>query len=139
MNKSFVLKNEDCTHEWRIIDATDRILGRLATEIAVILRGKDKPSFTPHSNGGDYVVVINSEKVKLTGKKQEQKIYRSYSGWMGGQKERSVAQVLDKDPTFVIKHAVKGMLPKNKLSDAQIKRLKIYTGDKHPHSAQIKG
>ena len=137
MNKSFFLKNEDRKPKWHVIDASDKVLGRLATSIADILRGKDKPEYTPHTDSGDYVVVTNCDKIVLTGNKWEDKIYKSYSGWRGGLKERSAQDVLKKDPSFLIKAAVKGMLPKNNLSRSIIKKLKVYTGSEHPHEAQV--
>jgi large subunit ribosomal protein L13 len=138
MNRSFVLKKEDRKPQWRVIDAKDQILGRLATQVADILRGKDKPYYTPHTDSGDYVVVINAEKVALSGNKLEDKEYVRYSGWMGGQKVATAQEILAKHPERIIEHAVKGMLPKNKLSDAIIKKLKVYAGEEHPHKAQIK-
>ena len=137
MNKSFVLKKEARDPQWRIIDATDKILGRLATEVADILRGKNKPEYTPHTDSGDYVVITNCEKIRLTGNKMKDKIYVSNSGWIGGKKEKSAEDVMRKDPARLIEYAVKGMLPKNKLSAQVLKKLKVYVGDKHPHKAQI--
>ena len=137
MNKSFVPRKEDRNPSWRLVDATDKVLGRLATEVADALRGKDKPEFTPHVDTGDYVVVINCEKIKLTGAKWDQKLYRSHSGWMDGFKERTAKDVLKKNPTHIVKHAVKGMLPKNRLSRQILDKLKIYSGSEHPHKAQI--
>ncbi len=134
MNKSFVLKKEQYTPKWRQIDASGKVLGRLATEISDILRGKNKPEFTPHADGGDYVVVINCSKIKLTGDKWEQKVYMEYSGWMSGLKERPISS---KDPAFILRHAVRGMLPKNRLSRQLIRKLKMYFGAEHPHKAQI--
>ncbi|KKP95349.1 MAG: 50S ribosomal protein L13 [candidate division TM6 bacterium GW2011_GWE2_36_25] len=137
MNRAFYLRNEDRQPQWVLIDAQDKVLGRLATEIADILRGKNKPQYTPHADAGDYVVVINAEKVKLTGNKVEQKTYVRYSGWIGGKKETTVEQMLIKHPTFIVEHAVKGMLPKNKLARQQIRKLKVYVGSEHPHKAQL--
>jgi large subunit ribosomal protein L13 len=137
MNQSFRLRNEDRSPQWRLINAQGQILGRLATQIADILRGKDKPYYTPHTDSGDYVVVINAEKVALSGSKLKDKEYISYSGWIGGQKVKTAREVLEKHPTRIIEHAVKGMLPKNKLSREIIKKLKIYAGEEHPHKAQI--
>ena len=138
MNKTFFLRKEDCKADWHILDASDRVLGRLATQVADLLRGKVKAEYTPHNNCGDYVVIINCTKIKLTGNKWKDKVYQRYSGWRGGLKERSAEEMLEKHPTDIIKLAVKRMLPKNKLSDQIIKRLKIYTGAEHPHKAQIK-
>ena len=115
MNRSFVLKKEDRKPQWRVIDAKGQVLGRLATQIADILRGKDKPFYTPHTDSGDYVVIINAEKIVLTGNKLEDKEYVRYSGWMGGQKITTAQEMLAKHPERIIEHAVKGMLPKNKL------------------------
>lgn len=137
MNRAFYLRNEDRKPQWILVDAKDKILGRLATEIADVLRGKNKPQYTPHTDSGDYVVVINAEKVKLTGNKVEQKMYVRYSGWIGGKKETTVEQMLIKHPTFIVEHAVKGMLPKNKLARQQIRKLKVYVGSEHPHKAQL--
>ena len=136
MNKSFRLRKEDAAPAWRLIDAEGKVLGRLATQLADVLRGKDKAFYTPHTDSGDYVVVINAEKIKLTGNKWEGKLYDSYSGWMGGYKVTSAKDMLKKHPTHLIEHAVKGMLPKNKLSDQVIKKLKVYVGADHPHKAQ---
>ena len=121
---------------WRIVDASDQILGRLAVQVANALRGRDKPIFTPHIDAGDYVIVINAEKVKLSGNKEEQKQYMFYSGYMGGEKYRNVADFRAKRPEFLIMNAVKGMLPKNKLSSQLLKKLRIYVGSEHPHEAQ---
>ena len=137
MNKSFFLKKEDRAPRWRVIDGSGKILGRLATQIAEVLRGKDKPEYTPHTDSGDYVVITNCEKIVLTGNKFEDKIYVTYSGWMGGKKERTAKEVFKKDPTKLIKLAVKRMLPKNRLNREIFKKLKVYVGDQHPHLAQI--
>jgi large subunit ribosomal protein L13 len=137
MNKAFLLHTEDRMPNWRVFDATNRVLGRLATEVAVALRGKDKVSFTPHADAGDYVVVINCEKVVLTGKKEEQKIYFSHSGWRSrGFKQRTVARVTEKHPTHIVELAVKGMLPKNWLGRQLFRKLKVVVGDHNPHTAQ---
>lgn len=137
MNKSFVLRKEVCKPEWRLIDASGQVLGRLATQIADILRGKDKPEYTPHSDAGDYVVVTNCDKIILTGDKWDDKIYRSHSGYRSGLKERSAREVVKKHPGMLIEKAVLGMLPKNKLNRKIIKKLKVYVGDEHPHTAQF--
>ena len=137
MNKSFVLKKEARNPQWRVIDASGKVLGRLATNVADVLRGKDKPEYTPHTDSGDYVVIINCDKIVLTGNKWKDKIYPTFSGWRGGLKERSAREVFEKDPTQLIKLAVKRMLPRNRLSRQIIKKLKIYTGSEHPHSAQV--
>jgi large subunit ribosomal protein L13 len=138
-NSTFFLKKEERLPAWRLINAEGKILGRLATEITEILRGKDVPTFTPHTDSGDYVVVINAEKIKLTADKMNTKIYTSYSGWIGGLKELTAKQVMEKDPARLIEYAVEGMLPKNRLSRQIIKKLKVYAGDQHPHAAQISG
>jgi len=124
------------TKEWYVIDATDEVLGRLASQVAKILRGKNKPSYTPHADCGDYVIVINADKVKLTGKKMDEKEYVRYTGYPGGQRFATPADFLKRKPAFVIEHAVKGMLPKTRLGEAIIKNLKVYAGAEHPHAAQ---
>lgn len=124
------------TKEWYVIDATDEVLGRLASQVAKILRGKNKPSYTPYADCGDYVIVINADKVKLSGKKLEEKEYVRYTGFPGGQRFATPADFLRKKPEFVIEHAVKGMLPKTRLGEAIIKNLKVYAGAEHPHTAQ---
>ena len=121
---------------WHVIDANGLVLGRLAAKIANVLRGKNKPVFTPHLDAGDFVVVVNAEKVRLTGNKNEQKIYSSYSGWRGGQKRRTVKDLRAKHPDRIITHAVKGMIPKNRLGKRLLTKLKVYAGPKHPHAAQ---
>ncbi len=122
--------------EWYVIDATDEVLGRLASQVAKILRGKNKPSFTPHADCGDYVIVINADKVKLTGKKLTDKEYVRYTGHPGGQRFATPEDYLHRKPTFLVEHAVKGMLPKTRLGEAIIKNLKVYAGAEHPHTAQ---
>jgi large subunit ribosomal protein L13 len=122
--------------KWILVDATGQVLGRLASQIAARLRGKHLPTFTPHVDLGDFVVVINAEKVRLTGKKWDQKIYRRHSGYMGGLKETSARKMLQEHPERLIYYAVKGMLPKNRLGRKLLKKLKIYVGPKHPHEAQ---
>jgi large subunit ribosomal protein L13 len=136
-NKTFFLKNEEKAPAWHLIDAQGQVLGRLATEITDILRGKNVPTFTPQTDSGDYVVVINAEKIKLTADKMDTKIYATYSGWIGGLKELTAREVMKKNPAHLIEHAVKGMLPKNKLSRQVIKKLKVYAGSEHPHTAQF--
>lgn len=136
MNKSFMLRKEDRQPQWRVIDAKDQVLGRLCATIADALRGKDKPEYTPHTDGGDYVVVLNCDKVQLTGKKWTDKIYVRYSGYRSGKKELTAREAVSRDPEFLIRHAVKGMLPKNRLSRQMIKKLKLYAGTDHPHTAQ---
>ncbi|MBC8461321.1 MAG: 50S ribosomal protein L13 [Deltaproteobacteria bacterium] len=134
--KTFVAKEHEIEKKWYLIDAKDKVLGRLASEIATVLRGKNKPIFTPHMDAGDYVVVINAEKVILTGDKVEKKIYYHHSGYVGGLKKTPAKDMLLKRPTNLIKFAVKGMLPKNSLGRRQLTKLKIYTGQDHPHQAQ---
>ncbi len=134
--KTTLAKAETTIHGWKIVDAKDQILGRLAVNIANALRGRDKPTYTPHVDTGDFVIVINAEKVKLTGAKEEQKKYMFYSGYMGGEKYRNVADFREKRPEFIITNAVKGMLPKNKLASRMLTKLKVYSGEEHPHSAQ---
>jgi large subunit ribosomal protein L13 len=121
---------------WHVVDANGAILGRLAVQVANILRGKDKPIYTPHLDAGDFVVVINAEKVVLTGKKETQKKFMSYSGWKGGERYRSVEEVRAKQPEKLIAHAVRGMVPKNRLGRVLLTKLKVYKGAEHPHSAQ---
>ncbi len=134
--KTTLARPETATHDWKIVDATDQVLGRLAVTIANALRGRNKPIYTPHVDTGDYVIVINADKVKLTGSKEEQKKYMFYSGYMGGEKYRTVADFREKRPEFIITNAVKGMLPKNKLANAMLSKLKVYRGSEHPHEAQ---
>ena len=134
--KTFVAKEHEIEKNWHLIDASDKVLGRLATEIATILRGKKKPIFTPHMDAGDYVVVVNAERVVLTGNKLEKKKYYRHSGYVGGLKETTAKEMLEKKPENLIKFAVKGMLPKNSLGRRQLTKLKVYTGPDHPHQAQ---
>ena len=122
--------------QWYVIDAEGQVLGRLASQVAKILRGKNKPDFTPHVDCGDYVIVINAEKVKLTGKKMTDKVYVRHTGYPGGQRFATPADYLKKKPTFVIEKAVKGMLPKTRLGEHMLKNLKVYAGAEHPHAAQ---
>ena len=137
MNKAFYLKNEERDPKWRVIDAEGQILGRLATQLADIVRGKDKPHFTPHTDCGDYVVVINAEKIKLTGDKWNGKEYERYTGYMGGYKTRTAREMRELYPEDMITLAVTRMLPKNRLSRQIIKKLKVYKGASHPHAAQL--
>jgi large subunit ribosomal protein L13 len=130
------VKTEDADQKWLIVDADGQILGRLASKVAKIIRGKNKAIFTPNTDTGDFVVVINAEKVKLTGKRGELKEYIRHSGYPGGQKKVSYQIMLEKKPEYIIEKAVKGMLPKTRLGNKLIKKLKVYAGDKHPHSAQ---
>ena len=134
--KTFSLRKEDAHHEWYIVDASNKILGRLATKIADRIRGKDKPTYTPHTDGGDYVVVINAEKIELSGRKWDQKEYVRHTGFPGGRRVRSAREMLEKYPTRMVEKAVKGMLPKNKLGRSIFKNLYVYSGDSHKHGAQ---
>ncbi|MCX5897601.1 MAG: 50S ribosomal protein L13 [Proteobacteria bacterium] len=134
--KTYSAKKEDITQEWYLVDAQDRILGRIATQIANILRGKNKPVFTPYADAGDFVIVTNAEKVRLTGNKLENICYYRHTGYPGGLKTRTAQEVLTKRPEDLILLAVKGMLPKNRLGRKLIKKLKIYAGNVHPHEAQ---
>lgn len=134
--KTFNAKNETVEHSWYVVDASNKVLGRLATEIARRLRGKHKPIYTPNVDTGDYVVVINAEKIKVTGNKAKDKVYYSHSGYSGGLKEITFEKLLDRNPTRVIEIAVKGMLPKNPLGRAMYRKLKVYAGTEHPHTAQ---
>ena len=129
-------KADQIKHDWYLVDATDQILGRLATKIATIIRGKHKPYFSPHLDTGDYVIVINAEKIKLTGSKELQKTYQRYSGYPGGLKKIPFLKMKDKSPETIIEHAVKGMLPKNILGRMLHQKLKVYAGNEHPHQAQ---
>jgi large subunit ribosomal protein L13 len=122
--------------KWHVVDANGAVLGRLAVQVANILRGRNKPVYTPHLDAGDFVVVINAEKVLVTGKKETDKKFMSYSGWKGGEKYRSVEQVRASHPEQLITHAVKGMVPKNRLGRVLLTKLKVYKGEKHPHAAQ---
>ncbi|HPP06775.1 MAG TPA: 50S ribosomal protein L13 [Syntrophorhabdaceae bacterium] len=137
MNKTFFAKPEEVKKDWYVIDAEGQVLGRLAAKIAVILRGKNKPLFTPHVDTGDFVVVINAEKVKLTGKKLYQKNYARHSGYPGGLRLTNAKTMLERKPEDVIRLAVRGMLPKNILGRKLIKKLKVYKGSEHPHKAQM--
>ena len=134
--KTFVPKKDEIEKKWWLVNAEGKILGRLATEIAILLRGKKKPQFVNFLDCGDHVVVINAEKVKVSGKKEEQKIYYSHSGYPGGLKEIILKELLKKKPEEVIRRAVRGMIPKNKLGRAVYKKLKVYRGPSHPHQAQ---
>ncbi len=134
--KTFLPKVDVQRRAWRVIDAKGAVLGRLAVQVADALRGKDKPVFTPHLDAGDFVVVVNAEQVILTGKKESDKVYMTYSGWKGGEKRRTVSQIRETHPERLIMHAVKGMLPKNRLGDRLLTKLKVYVGQDHPHVSQ---
>lgn len=135
--KTYSPRPQDAQRNWHVIDAQDKILGRMATEIAVKLRGKNKPEFAPHMDMGDFVIVINADKIKVTGNKLSQKKYYHYTGFPGGIKDISLEKLMQKKPEDVIKHSVRGMLPKNKVGRELLKKLKIYTGPNHPHQAQM--
>ncbi|MGB7290721.1 MAG: 50S ribosomal protein L13 [Thermodesulfobacteriota bacterium] len=134
--KTYMARDVDIKKKWHIVDADGKTVGRLATKVAMTLMGKDKPQFTPHADSGDFVIVVNAEKVNFTGKKWDQKIYYRHSGYPGGLKSITAENLLKMKPEEIIRKAVWGMLPKNKWQDRLIKRLKIYTGSAHPHKAQ---
>ena len=134
--KTFMASPATIDRKWYVVDAEGMTLGRLASEVAKVLRGKNKAIFTPHIDTGDYVIVVNAEKIKVTGKKLEQKIYYNHSDYVGGMKETTLKEMLAKHPERVIEHAVKGMLPKGPLGRAMIKKLFVYAGPEHPHAAQ---
>jgi large subunit ribosomal protein L13 len=134
--KTYSAKPGEITREWYLVDAEGKTLGRLATQIADTLRGKRKPQFTPHVDTGDFVIVVNAEKIQVTGNKLDQKRYYRHSGYPGGLRSRTLREQLDRRPTEVLRVAVKGMLPKNRLARQQITKLKIYAGPEHPHEAQ---
>lgn len=134
--KTYFATNENIEHKWYVVDASGKVLGRLATQIANILRGKHKPEYTPHADAGDYVIVINADQIKVTGKKAQDKIYYSHSGFPGGLKERAFDEVKSQNPTEIIELAVKGMVPKNPLGREMLRKLKVYPGAEHPHTAQ---
>jgi|TARA_Y100000588_G_scaffold134467_2_gene147851 large subunit ribosomal protein L13 len=134
--KTTLAKKEELERNWFVVDASEKILGRMAVKIADVLRGRHKPIYTPHVDAGDFVVVVNAEKVALSGNKEEQKQYMFYSGYVGNEKYRNVADFRAKRPTFIIENAVKGMMPKNRLARQMLKKLKIYAGPDHPHEAQ---
>lgn len=134
--KTFLAKKETVQPKWYLIDADGLVLGRLAVKVANIIRGRHKASYTPHVDTGDYVVVINAEKVALTGKKDEQNEYMFFSGYVGGESYRSLAQMREQKPEFIITHAVKGMLPKNRLAAQMLKKLRVFKGPNHTHEAQ---
>ena len=134
--KTYSAKPREITCNWYVVDAEAKTLGRLATQIAGVLRGKGKPAYTPHVDSGDFVIVVNAEKIHVTGKKLDQKIYYHHSGYPGGLRERTLREQLDRRPEEVLRKAVKGMLPKNKLAAVHLNKLKIYAGPDHPHAAQ---
>jgi large subunit ribosomal protein L13 len=134
--KTFVAKEQEVEKKWYVVDAHDKILGRLATQIAVRLRGKNKPIFTPHADTGDFVVVVNADKISLTGSKWDKKFYYRHSGYLGGLKKTSAKKMTQEKPEEILRLAVRGMLPKNSLGRRQLKKLKVYAGAEHPHQAQ---
>ncbi len=134
--RTFMAKREDAQGDWYLVDAENKVLGRLASELAKILRGKNKPTFTPYVDTGDYVIVINADKVNLTGKKWKEKVYYSHSGYPGGIKSITAEDLKAKRPENLVRLAVKGMLPKNRLGRKLFKKLKVYAGSEHPHQAQ---
>lgn len=134
--KTFSAKAEEIDRKWYVIDAENKVLGEVAVAAARLLRGKDKPLFTSHVDCGDFVVVINADKVKLTGNKEQQKIYTSYSGYVGGQKRESVEKLRQRRPELIVERAVTGMIPHNRLGRQIVKKLKVYSGAEHPHDAQ---
>jgi large subunit ribosomal protein L13 len=136
LQRTFTPKPGDLNHEWFVVDAADVPLGRLASPVAQILRGKHKPTFAPHVDGGDYVIVINADKIAVTGKKEDQKIYYRHSGYPGGLRAATLAQLRESYPDRVIRNAVRGMLPKNRLGRQTLSKLKVYAGPDHPHAAQ---
>jgi large subunit ribosomal protein L13 len=134
--KTTLLKKEEVKRDFFLVDAADKVLGRLATQVAAILSGKNRPNFTPYVDGGSSVIVVNADKIRITGKKLQQKIYTSYSGYPDGLRMEKLETLIKRKPQDVIRLAVKGMLPKNKFQKDMIGRLKVYTGDTHPHQAQ---
>ena len=137
--KTWNAKPGEIQRQWHVVDAQGQTLGRLATRIADTLRGKDKPQYTPHVDTGDFVVVVNAEKIAVTGKKLDDKMYHRHSGYPGGLRSRTLREQLERRPTEVLRKAVKGMLPRNRLGRAQLRKLKIYAGPEHPHTAQSPG
>jgi large subunit ribosomal protein L13 len=134
--KTYFANSENTEQKWYVVDASGEVLGRLASQITKVLRGKNKPEFTPHADAGDHVIVVNASKIKVTGKKETDKVYHSHSGYPGGIKEVTFDKMMQKDPTRVLEIAIKGMMPKNPLGRAMLRKLKIYAGAEHPHSAQ---
>ncbi len=137
--KTYSVKKADIERAWHVMDAEGKTLGRLATEAAVLLKGKHKPIYTTNLDVGDYVIVINAKKVVVTGNKTDQKMYYRHSNYPGGLKSANYARMMEKHPTRIIEHAIKGMLPHNRLGAAMFKKLKVYTGPTHPHEAQVQG
>ena len=135
--KTYVATPQDREREWLVVDVADKTLGRLATQIADVLRGKRKPEYTPHCDVGDFVIVVNAEQIAVTGKKREEKLYHRHTGYPGGLRTRTLNDMLERRPEEVIRKAVKGMLPRNRLARAQLRKLKVYAGPDHPHAAQM--
>ncbi len=136
MNKTYLPPQDTLQRDWYVVDATDKRLGRLASEVAMVLRGKNKPIYTPHLDTGDFVIIINAEKVAVTGKKRTQKLYRRHSGRPGGMKTETFAKLQARVPERIVEHAIQGMLPKNTLGRQLFTKLKVYAGSEHPHQAQ---
>ena len=136
MNKSFMANAQNIERKWYVVDATDLTLGRLSTEVATLLRGKHKPTFTPHVDCGDYVIIVNAEKVALTGSKLDDKMYYRHSGYPGGLKSRTAKRMLELQPQKVLEKSIRGILPKNRLGDDMYRKLYVYVGPEHPHQAQ---
>ena len=136
MKTTRLKKQQEATHDWYVVNVNDKVLGRAASEIASLLKGKNRVDYTPHVDGGSGVIVLNCDKLRVTGRKGLQKVYKRYSGYPSGQKITTHEKMMEKDPKYAIRHAVKGMLPKNKLGARMLKRLKLYKGDTHPHAAQ---
>ena len=134
--RTYVATPETREREWIVVDAAGKTLGRLATQLAEVLRGKRKPEYTPHCDVGDFVIVVNAEKIAVTGKKRSDKLYHRHSGYPGGLRTRTLNDMLERQPEEVIRKAVKGMLPRNRLARAQLRKLKVYAGPEHPHAAQ---
>ena len=134
--KTYYAKPSEVQREWLLVDATDMTLGRLASEVAQILRGKNKPTYTPHIDTGDFVVIVNAEKIKITGAEATDKVYYRHTGYVGHLKSETFTEAMEKHPTRVIEHAVRGMLPKGTLGTQMYKKLKVYAGPEHPHQAQ---
>lgn len=134
--RSYVLKPAEADKKWFVVDATDQVVGRLATRIADVLRGKTKPQYTPHTDSGDFVVVVNADKVRFTGNKMEEKKYYRHSGYVGNLKVRTAKEQMERKPEAILMNAVQGMLPKNSLGRKQLTKLKVYAGEAHPHDAQ---
>jgi large subunit ribosomal protein L13 len=134
--KTYSTKAAEIERQWHVIDASDKILGKLATEAAKLLMGKHKPTFSRHLDTGDFVVIINAEKVRFSGKKEEQKLFYRHSGYAGGLKSTTLGELMETNPSRVVEHAVRGMLPRNRLGAKMLKKLKVYVGEEHPHLAQ---